>query len=135
MRTDTVANRGLNYWVAMILGWVLVAVGLLGFVMDPILGLFDVDVVHNNVHLLTGAVLLAGAYVNAGEYARPINITLGIVYGLVAVVGFVSESTLTAIMDTNMADHWLHLLLGIVLVGVGFADRATVNRPMAGTPR
>lgn len=134
-RTDVVADRGLNYWTGMVLGWVLVAVGLIGFVWDPVLGIFDVGPVHNVVHLLTGGVLLAGAYMNHGANARPVNLTLGIVYAVVAVWGFVSLSSLNAVIDTNVADNWLHLGLAVVLVAVAFAERATVNRPISGMPR
>lgn len=125
----------LNRMTAMILGGVLVLVGLLGFAMDPLLGLFEVDVLHNVVHLLTGAILLGAAFLNNGAYARATNITLGIVYLLVALVGWVAPAVFDGIMQTNNADHWLHLLLGVVLVGFGFAARGDVTRPATGAIR
>lgn len=124
-----------NRIVAMILGGILLLVGLIGFVNDPILGLFEVDTLHNVVHLLTGAVLLAAAFINNGEYARTVNITLGVVYLLVALLGFIAPDALDNVMQFNMADNWLHVLLGVILVGVGFADRAAVERPTTGAIR
>ena len=50
---------GLNRTVAAVLGVVYLAAGVAGFVMDsPIFGLFDVNTLHNIVHLAFGAALL-----------------------------------------------------------------------------
>ena len=129
------AGNNLNRTVAMIIGGVLVLVGLLGFVWDPVLGVFDVGPIHNVVHLLTGGILLAAAFANNGLYARQVNITLGVVYLLVALLGFIAAGFLGSIIEYNMADNWLHVLLGVVLVGAGFADRARVDRPTTGAIR
>ena len=128
-------ENNLNRTVAMIVGGVLLLVGLLGFVWDPVLGLFEVGVVHNVIHLLTGAVLLAAAFMNHGMYARTTNITLGVVYLIVALLGFFAPSILGAIIEYNVADNWLHLALGVVLAGVGFVDRTHVDRPTTGAIR
>lgn len=135
MNTTAMSTRseyGINRLTAIILGAVLVLVGLLGFVNDPVLGIFEVDAVHNVIHLLTGGVLLAAAFMNNGVHVRMVNITLGAVYLLVAILGFVAPSLLGSIMQYNAADNWLHLFLGVVLVGVGFADRRDVTRPSTG---
>lgn len=129
------AENNVNRTVAMIVGGVLALVGLIGFVWDPVLGVFEVNVVHNLVHLLTGAILLAAAFLNNGENVRTVNITLGVVYLLVALVGFLAPAFLGSIMQYNMADNWLHVLLGVVLVGAGFADRTRVDRPTTGAIR
>ncbi len=50
---------------ATILGVIFVAVGLLGFVPNPIVsdvGYFQVNAAHNFVHLITGALLLLSPY-------------------------------------------------------------------------
>ena len=133
-RTDVVGDRGLNYWVAMVLGWVLVAVGLIGFVWDPVFGLFEVGPLHNVIHLVSGAALLGAAYAANGLYARHVNLTLGIVYAIVALWGFFALDSLQAIIQTNMADNWLHTLLAVVLIGVGFAQRTETTRPGTMTP-
>lgn len=122
-----------NRIVAQVLGAILVLVGLIGFVNDPVFGLFEVDVLHNIIHLLSGAALLVAGFVNNGIYARAANLTLGIVYALVTLLGFVAPAVLGAIFETNMADNWLHLLLAVVLIGVAFVNRAEVRRPVTGT--
>src|SRR5438309_1566969 len=117
------ADTNYNKLIAQILGIVLVLVGILGFVSalvtnGNLLGIFAVTTMHNVIHLLTGAVLLVGAFTAGGRNARLVNIILGVVYLLVTVVGFAAPSVLDALgVATNTADHLLHLVLGVVLLG------------------
>ncbi len=106
--------------ILMVLGVVFVAIGLLGFVNDPVLGLFEVDTLHNVIHLVAG--LLALGAVGMGEammrlYAR----VFGMVYGLVAVLGFLMPGDMIlGLFEANMADAYLHVVLAAVLLYVGF---------------
>ena len=139
---DTMMTGGVNKMVAMIAGAVLVLVGLLGFVMPaPLLGMFDVNMVHNVVHLLTGAVLLGGAFMNNGANARMTLLVLGVVYALVAVLGFVSPSMMESLVGDNVAstsmmpDNILHLLLAVVFIAVPLIVKEEVGKPMIGKPQ
>jgi hypothetical protein len=107
---------------AIILGIVFVAVGLLGFVNNPVLGLFAVDPIHNLIHIVSGAVLLAGAYSSLGS-TLALRI-IGIVYALVAILGFFlvdANGMLLGIFMVNEADKWLHVFLAVVILAAGFA--------------
>lgn len=134
---------GVNKMVAMIGGAVLVLVGLLGFVNDPVLGIFEVNLLHNLVHLLSGAVLLAVAFMNNGANARITLLVLGVVYAIVAILGFVARGTLEPLLtdsgqvtDANwMADNVLHILLAVVFIAVPLVVKEDVRRPMTGSPR
>ena len=110
--------------IVMVLGVVFVLIGILGFFNDPILGLFEVDAVHNIVHLLSGIVAIAMASrgeAGAIQYGK----IFGVVYALVTVLGFILGSgLLLGLMEINGADNVLHLLLAIVLLYVGFGVRA-----------
>lgn len=111
--------------IVMVLGVVFLLVGLLGFFNDPVLGLFDVDAVHNLVHLVTGVVALAMA--SMGEsYAKTYAKVFGVIYLLVALLGFVmgTEEPLLGVMENNMNDNYLHALLAIVLLWAGFSKSA-----------
>ncbi len=99
-------------------GAVYVIVGLLGFAVTGFSGfaategsqllLFDVNPLHNVVHLLVGGGLLAGA--SQGESgARTIALLVGAVYALVGVLGFVIQDTSANILALNVWDHLLHL--------------------------
>ncbi len=57
--------------VAVVFGAIYVLAGLAGFVLaSPIFGLFEVNVLHNVVHLLIGAILLAVGFMGETAEAR-----------------------------------------------------------------
>jgi hypothetical protein len=103
---------------AIVLGIVFVLVGLLGFFNNPVLGLFAVDTTHNLIHIISGLVLLAGAYTSLGS-AMGLRI-IGVVYAIVAVVGFFSGDMFLGLFVNNLADRWLHVVLAIVILAAGF---------------
>jgi hypothetical protein len=116
---------------AIIIGAVFVLVGILGFIPNPIVsptGLFAVNTAHNLIHLVSGAAILACAYSTIG--ASIALKVFGVVYGLVALVGlFTSGDMLLGFIRVNHADHWLHVVLAIVILAAGFMlpdDKATV---------
>jgi hypothetical protein len=110
---------------AVVFGIVFLVAGVLGFVPavttdGMLLGIFHVNTVHNVVHLLSGAVALwAGmtSVSNARLYFR----VFGIVYGLVAVLGFVSgDEPILGLIANNAADNWLHVAIAVVSLWLGF---------------
>jgi hypothetical protein len=107
---------------AIVLGIVFLAVGILGFFPNPLIsptGLFAVNTAHNLVHLISGVVLLAGAYSTLGA-ALALKI-VGVVYALVAILGLVmGGDMLLGLIAMNHADHWLHVALAVVLLAAGF---------------
>ena len=106
--------------IVQVLGAVLILIGLLGFVNDPILGIFEVDLVHNLVHLASGAAALY--FASKGEDgAATFGKVFAVVYGLVFVLGIVmGEGRLLGLMEINGADNILHLLITAVAAYVGF---------------
>lgn len=110
--------------LAWVFGVVLLLVGVLGFVPGIttngyLLGIFQVDALHNIIHLLTGAVAVLAAMgmgVSTGIFFK----VFGVVYAIVAVVGFVQGDTVLGLISTNMADHVLHLILAAVFLYAGF---------------
>jgi hypothetical protein len=108
--------------VTWILAIVLLLVGILGFVNNPILGLFQVDTIHNAIHILSGIVGLIA--VSSGEsYARLYLIIFGIVYGLVTILGFVNGTSILGLFAVNANDNYLHAAITIVCLGVGFSGK------------
>jgi hypothetical protein len=84
-----------------------------------LLGVFQVSVLHNIVHLLFGVAGLALARTAAG--ARNYLIWGGIVYAVLWLYGlFVDHDSSANFVPLNNADDWLHLVLaaGMVLLGV-----------------
>ncbi|NEE02382.1 DUF4383 domain-containing protein [Phytoactinopolyspora halotolerans] len=84
-----------------------------------LLGVFQVSILHNIVHLLFGVVGLFLGRSFAG--ARNFLIWGGAVYAVLWLYGlFVDEESSANFVPLNSADDWLHLVLalGMVLLGV-----------------
>ena len=128
-----------NRLVGAIFGAVYIVVGLLGFLVTGgggfiatdgglLLGIFEVNPLHNIVHVAVGAVLLIGG-LSSVPAAKGINTAVGAVYLLLGIVGFFLVGTAANILALNTFDHFLHLASAIVLLGVGLgADRNTQAR-------
>jgi hypothetical protein len=83
--------------------------------------LFVTDTNHNIVHLLSAAIFLWVGYAAPSKAASVMKI-FGVVYLLVAIIGFVNvpdEGSLLGLMLTNHADHYLHVALGVVILLAG----------------
>ena len=128
--------------VALVFGVVFLLIGLLGFVpaLTPggaLLGLFMVNGVHSVVHILFGVFGIAAALTG---FSRLYNKVGGVIYLVLALVGFIALLGLTVLAPggmllglvmINMADNFLHLVLGLALAYVGFginASRAVPQR-------
>ncbi|WP_375385117.1 DUF4383 domain-containing protein [uncultured Microbacterium sp.] len=131
-----------NRLVAVIFGAVYVVVGLLGFAVTGgvgfiatqgglLLGIFEVNPLHNIAHLLIGASLMIAGIVSA-RAAKAVNITIGAVYLLLGIVGFFLVGTALNILALNTFDHFLHLASAIVLLGVGLAADHGIRASVAG---
>jgi hypothetical protein len=101
---------------AQILGVVLVLVGVVGLVLgDKVwLGILNVDIVEDIVHLATGGLL---AYVGFSAMdlstARSLVLALGVVYLLVGILGFFVPTMFGLIPSGyTVFDDLLHLALG-----------------------
>lgn len=134
---DNMMAGGVNKMVATIAGAVLALVGLLGFVNDPILGVFEVNAIHNVVHLLSGIVLLGAAFMDNGANARITLLVFGVVYAIVAVAGFAASGLVAPLLgdaDALVYDNILHVLLAVVFLAVPLLVKETATRPMMGKP-
>ena len=119
---------------AIIFGVVFLAVGILGFVpgattdvggMPMLLGIFHVNAAHNFVHLASGVVFLLCGMAGAGP-ARTFFKIFGLVYALVAVLGFMKgDGMLLGLISNNMADVWLHVVLSVAMLFLGFVAKDT----------
>jgi hypothetical protein len=124
--------------LAALVGVVFLLVGILGFVPGitthygdlsfaghgsgaKLLGIFQVSILHNIVHLLFGVVGLVLAKTVDG--ARTYFLGGGSVYLLLWVVGLAGAADW---IPVNTADNWLHFGLGVGMILLGLvAGRAT----------
>ena len=117
---------------AQILGVVLILVGLVGLVLgDRVwLGILNVDIVEDIVHLATGGLL---AYVGFGRTdlstTRSVVLALGIIYLVVGILGFVVPMMFGLIPHGyTIFDDLLHLALGVLSLAVALsAPRGTTQ--------
>jgi hypothetical protein len=117
---------------ALLIGVVFIAIGLLGFVDNPIVGdsdkaIFHADTLHNWVHIISGMLLSFVALAAPGS-ASMVLMVFGVVYALIGVVGFVSVGSegmgkVLGFLHVNGADNYLHVVLGIVIFISGVASR------------
>ncbi|TFD47813.1 DUF4383 domain-containing protein [Cryobacterium frigoriphilum] len=126
-----------NRLIGTVFGAVYVLVGLLGFAVTGgvgfiategglLLGIFEVNPLHNVAHLLIGAALLI-AGLSSASAAKAVNTTVGAVYLLLGLLGFFIADSALNILALNTADHFLHLASAIVLLGVGLTADKNVN--------
>ncbi len=109
---------------ALLFGVVFTTVGVLGFVPGitqngHLLGIFEVNTLHNIVHLLSGLAALAAAAVG---FSRQYFQVFGVVYALVTVLGFIMDPIL-GLIPVNGADNVLHIVLTAALLYLGFGYR------------
>ncbi|MFC4616056.1 DUF4383 domain-containing protein [Cellulomonas sp. H30R-01] len=130
-----------NRIVGTVFGAVYLLVGVAGFFVTSGVGfastegepliLFEVNPLHNIVHLLIGAVLFFAARSSVAA-SRAANTGVGAVYLLVGVLGLFLVGSGANILALNGADNVLHFASAVLLLGVGLgADRTASARATA----
>lgn len=134
-RTSVRARRTAAQTTALLVGVVFLIVGIAGFIpgltsnVDTItfaghhsdallLGVFQVSVLHNIVHLVFGVVGIVLARTHGA--ARSYLIGGGVIYLLLFAYGLIVDRASEAnFVPLNDADNWLHLGLGVTMVVLG----------------
>lgn len=145
-KTTTTGRRKPVQIAAAVVGVVFVLVGILGFVPGitsgydqlqfagphseaMLVGIFQVSILHNVVHLLFGVAGLAMAATFSG--GRTFLIGGGVIYLILWVYGLVVDKEAAAnFVPLNNADNWLHLSLGVGMIALGII---LGRRPVADT--
>ena len=125
---------------SILIGIVFIAVGLLGFISNPIIGetdtaIFHADTTHNAVHIVSGVLFLIIGFAAPGSAATFLKI-FGIVYFFLGVLGMMNigddgMTQLLGFLHVNGADNYLHIGLGIIIFLAGLLPRVrpvTVDR-------
>jgi hypothetical protein len=138
-------GRPLIRRVTALVGLVFLLVGVAGFIPGitrnlsaitfaghdsptKLLGVFQVSVLHNIVHLLYGVVGLLLA--RTATTARIYLLGGGVIYLILWLYGLVTDKMSNAnFVPFNRADDWLHFALGVGMIGLGlFLGRAPASR-------
>ena len=134
-------NRSTAQTFAMLVGAVFLLVGILGFIPGitthysdmefagknsgaELLGIFQVSILHNLVHILFGIAGLALA--RTWDGARTYLIGGGVIYLVLWLYGlFVGPDDDANFIPVNTADDWLHFALGVGMISLGFVTTRT----------
>lgn len=131
----TTALRTTLQKAAAAVGIVFILVGILGFIPGitsqygemkmagmeseaKLLGIFQVSILHNLVHLAFGVagLLMARTFNNA----RTFLVGGGVIYLVLWIYGLVINLDSSAnFVPLNAADNWLHLVLGVGMIAIG----------------
>lgn len=91
-----------------------------------LLGLFQVSILHNIVHLLFGVAGLAMSRTARNAIAYLIG--GGAIYLVLWIYGMVIDKTSEAnFMPLNDADDWLHFFLGLGMIALGLLARKALE--------
>jgi hypothetical protein len=132
-------NRSLAQTLALLFGVAFLATGVLGFIPgittnlgdiefggkdspSELLGIFQVSILHNIVHLLFGIAGIALSRTTAT--AKTYLLYSGVIYVVLVVYGlFVEVRDAANFIPVNAADHLLHLGLAVGLLGSWFITK------------
>ena len=149
VNTNQTGRRTTIQTAAMVVGAVFLLVGILGFIPGVtsnyaalgaagptsealLLGVFQVSILHNIVHLLFGVAGIVMA--RSATQSRNYLIGGGALYLVLWLYGLVVPHDSSAnFVPFNDADDWLHLILGLgmVALGVVLARGVTATRTTA----
>lgn len=127
-------NQGFGY----VFGAIYALIGLLGFTVTgdvdfagnqgaELIG-FEVNPLHNIVHIAIGAVLIAGAAVGLAA-SRMTNGAVGAAYLLVGVLGLFMVNEDWDFLALNQADNVLHFATAVIALGIAiWGDRTAAAR-------
>ena len=135
MTTHTRATvRGPVQQAAMLVGAIFLLVGILGFIPGittsygsmefashesgaKLLGIFQISILHNLVHLAYGVAGLAMGRTASAAYSY--LLVGGAIYLVLWIYGLaVGHDTDANFVPLNTADDWLHFALGILMIGL-----------------
>ncbi|MFC8045447.1 DUF4383 domain-containing protein [Nocardia sp. NPDC057353] len=145
--TPRTGDRSPVRGAALIVGAVFLLVGILGFIPGvttdydtlqfaghhseaKLLGLFNVSILHNLVHLAFGAAGLIAA--RAVRTAQLYLIVGGAIYLVLWLYGLaIDEHSAANFVPLNTADNWLHFALGVGMLALGLVlgRRTAAGRP------
>ncbi len=119
-------------WYCLLAGLALLLAGVFGLISDSsfdtgdgvqgdlFLG-FEVNAIHNLIHVASGLVLLAASPKRAS--AQAVALAFGLVYGLVAIIGLIDGEDVLGLIPINAAENLLHIALAALGIITGLISR------------
>ena len=101
------------------LGAILIIAGVIGFFNNPLIGLFEMNIVQKIIYIAVG---LIGILLALRDMGKQYNKWLGIFVAIFAVLGFIppTASLLKAVFNINLQTTILHTGIAVLSLIVGF---------------
>ena len=130
-----------NRVIGLIFGVIYIAIGIVGFTATTgvgffattgglLLGIFEVNIAHNLVHLAFGAALFVAALAGP-KLSALVNAGAGAVFLLLGLAGLFLVDSPYNFFALNVADNVLHFGSAAVLLAVGLGALKPVPKPAA----
>ena len=130
-----------NRLLATVFGIVYVLIGIAGFFVTSgvgfidtpgglLLGIFEVNLLHNVAHVLIGAALLI-AGLSGVRPAKTVNAVVGAAYLVLGIAGLFVVGSAFNILAINGADNVLHFGSAALLLAVGLGAERDVKTATA----
>ena len=131
--------------IATLVGAVFILIGLCGFAAPALLGT-HLSVVHNVIHLVSGAISLYLGMKGTLAQARLFCLVFGAVYLLLGIVGFFAGApgspssghpgpaddrmlkVLPGMLELGTVDHVIHIVVGLLYLIGGLMTKAALDR-------
>jgi len=120
---------------AKVVGVVIVLIGVGGLALGEksLLGVLNIDIAEDIVHLVTGGLMAFIGFRGSDSAVRSVVGGLGVVYLLVGVLGFFVPDLFGLLPHEyeTVLDNLIHLTLGVLGIAIGFfvGDRAVDRGP------
>jgi uncharacterized membrane protein HdeD (DUF308 family) len=108
---------------AVVVGFVLLLVGIIGFVEgDKMMMGLHFNLIHNCIHLVSGIVGLAAGLAGGQKGGRAFAQVFGVVYTIVAIIGFAGAPVyIVNMLDLNIPMYnYIHVTVGVLGLIAGF---------------
>jgi hypothetical protein len=119
-------NARLAQWWLLLVGGVLIVVGIVGFLPNPLVGpsgLVATDNVHNVIHVVTGLLALGLALGWRSDIGAAAMV-FGALYGAVFVLTLISPNLFGILpVPVNVVDHVIHVGVAFVSLALGYLAR------------
>ncbi len=120
---------------AKVVGVVVVLIGIGGLALGEksLLGVLNIDIAEDVVHLVSGGLMAFVGFRGSDSAVRSVVGGLGVVYLLVGLLGFIVPDLFGLLPHEyeTVLDNLIHLTLGVLGIAIGFfvGDRAVDHAP------
>ena len=108
-----------------VLSLFLLVLGVGGFIQQPILGIFGVNIYQNILHIVAGLIGLGFSFKLPAVFIKWFG-WLSLAFGVVGFIPF-TDVLLRRAFGANISISWLHIALGIVSILVGYSAMEKPN--------